>query len=116
MSDQELEIVVCRDAAEVSQRAAGLFLHEARLAEAHYRSFTVALSGGSTPGGLYRVLAQEPYRSQVPWQLVHAFWGDERCVPPDHADSNYRLAYDGLLSQVPLPETNIHRVPTETGS
>ena len=71
--------------------------------------------GRLDPKGLYRVLAQEPYRSQVPWELVHVFWGDERCVPPDHADSNYRLAYDALLSQVPLPETNIHRVPTEAG-
>src|SRR4051794_35405431 len=102
MSIGELEIVVCRDAAEVSQRAATLFLHEARLAEAHYRSYTVALSGGSTPKGLYQVLAQEPYRSQVPWQLVHIFWGDERCVPADHADSNYRLAYDALLAHIPL--------------
>ena len=115
MSSDELELIVSRDAAEVSRRAADLFLRLTSEAQAHYRSFTVALSGGSTPKGLYALLAREPYRTQVPWSLVHVFWGDERCVPPDHAESNYKLAYDALLSQVPLPETNIHRVPTEHG-
>ncbi len=115
MSSDELELAVCRDAADVSRRAADLFLRLAREADARYRAFTVALSGGSTPKGLYARLAQEPYRTEVPWNLIHVFWGDERCVPPDHADSNYKLAYDALLSQVPLPETNIHRVPTDTG-
>lgn len=115
MSSDELELAVCRDAADVSRRAADLFLRLAREADARYRAFTVALSGGSTPKGLYARLAQEPYRTEVPWNLIHVFWGDERCVPPDHADSNYKLAYDALLSQVALPETNIHRVPTDTG-
>jgi 6-phosphogluconolactonase len=115
MSSDELELAVCRDAADVSRRAADLFLRLAREAGARYRVFTVALSGGSTPKGLYARLAQEPYRTEVPWDLIHVFWGDERCVPPDDADSNYKLAADALLSQVPLPETNIHRVPTDTG-
>ena len=115
MSSDELELAVGRDAADVSRRAADLFLRLAREADARYRAFTVALSGGSTPKGLYARLAQEPYRTEVPWNLIHVFWGDERCVPPDHADSNYKLAYDALLSQVALPETNIHRVPTDTG-
>lgn len=115
MTSDELQVVVCPDAAAVSRRAADLFLRLTAEAQAHYRTFTVALSGGSTPKGLYTLLAQEPYRTQVPWNLVHVFWGDERCVPPDHADSNYKLADDALLSQVPLPETNIHRVPTEGG-
>jgi len=115
MSSDELELIVSRDAEQVSRRAADLFLRLAREAEARYRSFTVALSGGSTPKGLYARLAQEPYRTQVPWNLIHVFWGDERCVPPDDADSNYKLAADALLSQVPLPETNIHRVPTDPG-
>jgi 6-phosphogluconolactonase len=115
MSSDELELVVCRDAAEVSRRAADLFVRLTTEADAHYRTFTVALSGGSTPKGLYALLAEEPYRTQVPWSLVHVFWGDERCVPPDHADSNYKLAYAALLAKVPLPETNIHRVPTERG-
>jgi 6-phosphogluconolactonase len=111
----DLEIIIAHDAADLSRRAADLFLRAVRQAAAHYRSFTVALSGGSTPKGLYTLLAQEPYRSEVPWELVHIFWGDERCVPPDNADSNYKLAYDALLSQVPLPETNIHRIHAESG-
>jgi 6-phosphogluconolactonase len=115
MTPADLEIIVAPDAAEVSRRAADLFLRAVRQAAARYRSFTVAISGGSTPRGLYELLAREPYRSEVPWELVHVFWCDERCVPPDHADSNYRLAHDTLLAHVPLPETNVHRVHAETG-
>lgn len=111
----DLEIIVAPDAGEVSRRAADLFVQAARQAAARYRTFTVALSGGSTPRGLYKLLAQEPYRAQIPWELVHVFWADDRCVPPDHPDCNYRLAHDTLLAHLPLPETNIHRVHTETG-
>ena len=111
----DLEIIFAPDAAEVSRRAADLFVQATRQAAARYRTFTVALSGGSTPRGLYELLAQEAYRVQVPWELVHVFWADDRCVPPDHPDSNYRLAHDTLLAHVPLPETNIHPVHTATG-
>ena len=111
----DLEIIVAPDAAEVSRRAADLFVQAVRQAAARYRTFTVALSGGSTPRGLYELLAQAPYRSEVHWELVHVFWADERCVPPDHSDSNYRLVHDTLLAHMPLPETNIHRVHTESG-
>jgi 6-phosphogluconolactonase len=115
MHPADLELIVAPDAGEVSRRAADLFVQAVRQSAARYRSFTVALSGGSTPRGLYALLAQEPYRSDIPWELVHVFWADDRCVPPDQADSNYRLAHETLLAQVPLPETNIHRVHTETG-
>ena len=63
--------------------------------------FTVALAGGSTPKALYELLATE-YRDALDWNGVHAFFGDERTVPPDHEDSNYRMAYEALLSQVPV--------------
>jgi len=78
--------------------------------------FTVALSGGSTPRGLYALLAREGpdgFRDQVPWQRIRFFWGDERHVPPDHPDSNYRLAHETLLSRVPVPASHIHRIPAE---
>jgi 6-phosphogluconolactonase len=75
--------------------------------------FAVALSGGSTPRELYASLAGEPYRSRVDWPRVEVFWGDERCVPPDHPDSNYRMAWEGLLSRVPIPASGIHRIPAE---
>ncbi|OGQ18431.1 MAG: 6-phosphogluconolactonase [Deltaproteobacteria bacterium RBG_16_71_12] len=71
--------------------------------------FTVALTGGSAAELCYPVLAQAP----LPWPQVHVFFGDERCVPPDHADSNYALAARTLLSRVPLPGANIHRMRGE---
>jgi 6-phosphogluconolactonase len=71
--------------------------------------FAVSLSGGSTPRRLYELLAQ----ADVPWDRVHWFWGDERFVPPDHADSNYRMAREALLARAPVPSANIHAIPTE---
>ncbi|MGH7817065.1 MAG: 6-phosphogluconolactonase, partial [Candidatus Binatia bacterium] len=73
----------------------------------------VALSGGSTPKSLYRLLATPKYRREVPWRGVHFFWGDERCVPPDHPDSNYRMAEELLLSKVKVSARNIHRMAGE---
>ena len=80
--------------------------------------FTVALSGGSTPKILYQLLAdpQEPFRAQVPWSRTHFYWSDERHVPPDHPDSNYRMAHEAMLSRVPVPESNVHRVYGENPS
>ncbi|HEX7294813.1 MAG TPA: 6-phosphogluconolactonase [Pyrinomonadaceae bacterium] len=77
--------------------------------------FTVALSGGSTPKSLYSLLASEtaPFRAQLPWGEIAFFWGDERHVPPDHPDSNYRMAWDAMLSHVPVPTSNIHRIKSE---
>jgi 6-phosphogluconolactonase len=76
----------------------------------------VALAGGGTPQALYRALAHSPaLRARVPWHGIEFFWGDERVVPPDHADSNYRMAYDTMLSAVPVTRQQIHRVGTELG-
>jgi 6-phosphogluconolactonase len=77
-------------------------------------AFSVAFSGGSTPKGLYRLLASDPdLKAAVPWDKTHVFWGDERHVPPDHPDSNYRMANETLLSKVPIPSTSIHRIAGE---
>lgn len=75
----------------------------------------VALAGGSTPRGLYALLADpgEPYRARVPWAALHVFWGDERHVPPDEAESNYRMAREALLAHVPVPPAHVHRIPAE---
>src|SRR6266481_8665002 len=70
--------------------------------------FTIALSGGTTPRKLYGLLGSEPYRSQIDWTLVHIFWSDERCVPPDSPDSNYHMAHEVLLSQIPIPVQQVH--------
>ena len=78
--------------------------------------FTVALSGGSTPRLLYERLASPPYAEQIAWDSWHVFWGDERCVPPNHKDSNYRMARDSFLDRVAIPPTHIHRMRGEVAS
>jgi 6-phosphogluconolactonase len=76
-------------------------------------NFAVCLSGGSTPQRLYKCLAAPEIASRFPWRRVHWFWGDERFVPHDDPDSNYRMVRDAFLSRVPVPDGNIHAVPTE---
>lgn len=75
--------------------------------------FAIALSGGSTPQRLYQRLATSPYQESFPWSLVHWFWGDERYVPADDPQSNYRMVNEALLSRAPISSTNIHRIVTE---
>ncbi|MBI5929798.1 MAG: 6-phosphogluconolactonase [Chloroflexi bacterium] len=96
------------DANRLAHGAAELFIALSKPAIAEQGRFTVALSGGSTPKALFNLLAHEPYASQIEWSHVHIFWGDERCVPPDHPDSNYRMARETLLQYVPLLPENIH--------
>ncbi len=72
---------------------------------------TIALSGGSTPKLLFDLLAREP--EALDWEKIHLFWGDERCVPPDHDDSNYKMTWEHLLQHLDIPEENIHRVKGE---
>ncbi|HEU5013382.1 MAG TPA: 6-phosphogluconolactonase [Roseiflexaceae bacterium] len=74
--------------------------------------FSVALSGGSTPRAMFKLLASPEYRDAIAWDKVFVFWGDERCVPPDDEESNYRMARETLLDHVPLPAANIFPVPT----
>jgi 6-phosphogluconolactonase len=113
LTANQQEIIVCDNGPAVSRRAADLLVLAAQAATTLNGQFTIALSGGPTPTGLYTLVAQEPYRSRIPWTQVHVFWGDERCVPPDHPDSNYRLAHDALLAHVPIPAGNIHRISPE---
>ncbi len=106
------DLRIVRDLEELERAAAGELARLAR-PSGPKRPFAVALSGGTTPRGMYARLAQDPYRGLVPWQALHAFWGDERHVPPDHPDSNYRMASEALLSKVPVPAANVHRIPAE---
>lgn len=104
------EIVVVPDPVALAREAAQLLTNQAEEAVESRGRFSVALSGGSTPGVLYRLLAEAPYRDQIPWKQIHLFWGDERCVPPQDPGSNFRLAEDALIAQVPIPSENVHRV------
>jgi len=97
----------------LSHTAADMFVEIASGAVEKRERFLVALSGGGTPSGLYRLLASDSYRKQVDWSKTFIFWGDERCVPPDDAGSNYRQAMDILLSKVPIPDENIQRIKGE---
>jgi len=106
-------VLVCPDAAEVARTAARRFVDWAWQAIARDGQFQVALSGGSTPRQMYRLLATQEFRTQIDWPRVHLFWGDERAVPPDHADSNYGLARRELLLHVPIPPGNVHRMEAE---
>jgi 6-phosphogluconolactonase len=107
------QVIVVPDAETLAQEAAGRFSEEARAAVESRGRFSVALSGGSTPEGTYRLLGREPYRDRVPWDRVHLFWGDERCVPPDDPGSNYHMADQTLIAHVPIPAENVHRMPGE---
>jgi 6-phosphogluconolactonase len=103
------EIEVAPDASSLAARAAEKFIHLAGDALQTGSQFTVALAGGSTPQRMYTKLTG----AQVDWERVHFFWGDERCVPPDHADSNYHMANEALLNHIPIPPGNIHRIHGE---
>lgn len=101
---------VCPDLAELSEQAARFFVDVARQAVGREGRFTVCLSGGSTPRSTYGLLVREPLRNAVSWRHVHIFWGDERCIPSDDPDNHYRMAWDLMLSKLPLPAENIHPV------
>jgi len=107
------DIRVFQDPEALSQAAAAIFAETANQAIAERGEFRVALSGGKTPERMYALLAQSPHRELIDWHRLHAFWGDERCVPPEDLHSNYRQIRDILLSHVPVPLENIHRVRTE---
>ncbi len=107
------EIEILSDAHDVSRRGASLLLELATAADHQARRLSVALSGGSTPKTMFQILASDEFRGQMPWETVAWFWGDERCVPPDHEDSNYNMTHKALLEVAPIPEGNIYRMPAE---
>ncbi|MDE3090764.1 MAG: 6-phosphogluconolactonase [Chloroflexota bacterium] len=107
------EIIVVPDRAALARNAATRFVALAQEAITAHGQFSVALSGGSTPRDLYALLATPEFSAQIDWSRVHFFWGDERAVPPDHPDSNYRMANETLLSCVKMPARNVHRILAE---
>jgi 6-phosphogluconolactonase len=109
------EIKVVPDAKAVAAEAAERVTSAAEGAIAERGRFSIALSGGSTPKALYALLAAEPYRSRIDWSKVHILFGDERAVPPDHKDSNFKMADEALLSKVPIPKGQVYRMKGELG-
>ena len=103
------ELRVSADAEALAQAAAALVVEVATGTDGVVR---IALSGGSTPKRAYQLLADTPFRERMPWDRVHWFWGDERFVPPDHKDSNFRMTREAMLAHVPVPAANVHAVPT----
>lgn len=100
-------------AEELAQVAAEAFVKNAQEAIARSGRFAVALAGGSTPKRLYRLLADAPYCHQIDWGRLLILWSDERAVPPDHPDSNYKMAWDALLCRVPIDPTRVLRMRGE---
>jgi 6-phosphogluconolactonase len=100
---------------QVASAAADEFLVRAKRTIDHHGRFTVALSGGSTPKTLHTILAERSAKDPklIDWSRVHIFFGDERHVPPDHPDSNFRMANETLLTKVAIPPANVHRVRAE---
>ena len=111
--DQSPRLVLVDDASALAEAAAGAIVEAAMDAVAARRRFTVALAGGATPRETYMKLAGPPFAESVPWDRTWAFFGDERCVPPDHAESNYRMASETLLSKVGIPAERIYRMRGE---
>ncbi|HEU5459661.1 MAG TPA: 6-phosphogluconolactonase [Pyrinomonadaceae bacterium] len=111
-------IEILATAGDLARAAAEVFVARSSEAVAQRGSWTIALSGGSTPKLLYQLLADpnEPFRERVPWSRIHFFWSDERHVPPDHPDSNYRMANEAMLAHVQIGKENVHRVMSENPS
>jgi 6-phosphogluconolactonase len=100
---------------DVSKASSRLFASHVEQAVARRGIARVAISGGSTPKGMFDLLADptQPFAQTIPWDKVQLFWVDERCVPPDHPDSNYRMTKETLLSKVGIPEANVFRMEGE---
>jgi 6-phosphogluconolactonase len=108
------EIRILADGAAIAKRAAQEFVQAAAAAVRAKGSFNVALAGGSTPKALYSLLVNDPsLRSQVPWDKIRLFFGDERHVGPGHPDSNFRMATEAMISHVPLTKDQVLRIKGE---
>jgi 6-phosphogluconolactonase len=101
---------------ELAKNGAELFVERALAALEERPRFSVVLSGGETPRLLYETLVSEKFSEKLNWDKIDFFWGDERNVSPDSPQSNFKMAWDSMLSRVPVPRNHIHRFVTESGS
>lgn len=107
------EIIIKENSVELARTGADIFTGIAKDCVSNDGCFTAAVSGGSTPRTMHRLLAQKPFLSEIPWEKTHIFWVDDRCVPYDDPASNYGAAKADLLDSVPIPENNVHPVPVD---
>lgn len=108
-----MKLHVSKDADELSRDLAGWLANYVEEVLAKRNRFTIALSGGSTPKKLYRLLATGAYNDKIDWKRMHFFWGDERFVPLTDEKSNAKMAFDELLSIVPVPKAQVHPFQTD---
>ncbi len=106
-------IKIFTDTDNLSKSVCDLIVDRAKKAIEKYGIFSMALSGGSSPVPIYRMLSSPQYSTNIDWSKTHLFWGDERCVPARHPANNYYCAYSNLISRIHIPESNIHRAPVE---
>ena len=114
MAASKPSVRIVADPEELAREGAGIFIAGVQEALREKETCTVVLAGGATPRSLYSMLAEERgFRAGVPWEKIHFFFGDERHVPPDSPESNYRMANEVLLSKVPVPADHVHRIRGE---
>lgn len=111
--ERDAPMYIALDLPDLAWRAAEEVVHTAQEAIAIREVFHLALSGGFTPLPLFALLAMPEWAARVDWARTHVYWADERCVPPDSPQSNYRAAYDALLERVPVPPGHVHRIRGE---
>lgn len=107
------KVEVALDTEALAAKCVEYFIADAKTALSEKDVFYVAVSGGQTPKRFFELLSEEPNAKALPWEKIHLFWVDERIVEPDSKWSNYKLALDGFLEKVDIPNQNIHRIPTE---
>jgi 6-phosphogluconolactonase len=111
--EKSIEVIVKEDYEALSQAVAHDFLLRVKKAILEKGIFSCALSGGSTPKRFYEILGGSPYQTEISWDKIHFFFSDERCVPPDHAASNFKMIQEHFFSKIKIPSQNIHRMKGE---
>ena len=106
-------IYVFPDIEAMAQEIARCWHEQVTKAVSKNRVFSVVLSGGKTAPLIYEKLAEPEWRNRIPWEVVHIFFADERCVTPNNEESNYKIIYDHLLIKIPIPMENVHRIRGE---
>jgi 6-phosphogluconolactonase len=113
LNNDKLNIVQVKDLQDLSQKALEYFVNSVHQTLEQNENYYLAISGGKTPHDFYQILGTDRLSLNLPWNKIHLFWVDERFVPPDSEDSNFKLAADTFLKTVPIPEQNIHRMAGE---